>query len=191
MKTNPVMIGYQKSDEVQHQKHVIDGVIFYVAQYPEGDYSVHRSDRCKDGYGGQVVSFLLTDGSIENVKGPFSLGGSANFIGDQKRRLAEMMGVDESDLDSATKLTIGNNLWSYTKAKEIVFQEVGFRVGDWRRRLKDEWRGFEVKIECRHVGYLKCVSQVLNSLGQHLMEEKLQRIEEREIEERLERQEGL
>lgn len=180
MKTNPVMIGYQKSDEVQHQKHVIDGVIFYVAQYPEGDYSVHRSDRCKDGYGGQVVSFLLTDGSIENVKGPFSLGGSANFIGDQKHRLADMMEVDESDLDSATKLTIGKNLWSYGKPKDILFQEPSFLVGDWRRRLKEEWRGYEVKIECRSVGYFRDVGTVLNTLPQRLMEERLQRQEELE-----------
>lgn len=76
------------------------------------------------------------------------------------------MSVPVEALDSATRLTIGVALWNTASAKHsVLFEEPRFQIGDWRSRLREEWRGFEVRIRERHCGRFRDVSRVLDSMA--------------------------
>ena len=115
---------------------------YYVATFPEGDAAIHyHTLRDQHGYGESLGGFLMEDGTIEVVKGPYTCFGAFDF-GE-----AKALGVSTVKV---SKLTVGKNLSVYCgKPKSVVFQETEWHVGDWRDRVKPEWKGLEVAIERR------------------------------------------
>lgn len=134
--------------DVPHKVVDCGGAIYFIARHPEGDYAIHRwSTRDQNGYGAMEVTFLLDDGSLRTVKGPYSTQGPFDF--GTAERMAQMTGI--ADIAAkAYRLAVGRNLWSYAPGpREIVFEEPQFVLGDIRPRVKAEWLGLELRIESR------------------------------------------
>lgn len=139
-------------DKVPHKKIVaphryIKGMVdvYYISRYPEGDAHIHVSHtRDRDGYAGATRQFLLEDGSIEAVIGPYCCDGM--FDHGVSQFLAELLD-DNTLMDKAYRLTVGVNLRHY--ATEVIYQETGFILGDPDKRIKKEWEGLEVNVEGR------------------------------------------
>ena len=163
MKSYPVCIGDQNSAQVPHRKCQVADQTFYVAQYPEGDYCIHMADRSQQGYCGDVITFLMEDGSIESVKGPFRIGGSVQIYQFTKYMIADELGIDRAEFcRQAARLTVGRGLWkTMAKDQEVVHRETTFSMQPLHERLKPEWSGLEVKIECREIGRYSSVDEIL------------------------------
>lgn len=134
---------------VPHKKVRHSGNTYYIAQYPEGDYAIHVDYGRGGGYGDSNVGFLLEDGTIEIVRGPFSTAGLFDFGTAEK--MAEVTGIP-GIAATATRLTVGKNLRSYCTPgtnEEIVYEEEKFQLGDWRERVRPEWLGLDAKIHTR------------------------------------------
>lgn len=116
---------------------------FYYCQYPEGDYFIHCAfPGDKNGYCGDWVAFLLTDGSVDVVKGPYCETGS--YDDGASECLAQIVGDDAIRL-KANRIQVGRNLFA-TKSPEVVHEEAGWSLSDWTERLRPEWAGLEVRI---------------------------------------------
>lgn len=121
---------------------------YFFAQLPAGDFAVHRHDRdYEEGYGRAWIEFLMDDGTIEQVKGPF-------------REYELHLTATEEDLEKrfgiaglsayATKITVGRNLGLYqSKPPEVEFSEDLFAITPWTERMLPEWEGLEVMISTR------------------------------------------
>jgi len=136
-----------KLSEVPHKKVSLDGCVYYISRYPEGDAHIHKSyPRDKDGYGGRIIKFLLEDGTLEKVKGPYCCDGRFNFGTVEK--LAKHFN-DPSMLTEVTRLVVGKNLFLGTwggRKRDIYFEETAFAVGDYRDRICPSWSGLELQI---------------------------------------------
>lgn len=128
-----------------HRKAVVGSVTYYFTQLAEGDYHIHKKyPGDGGGYGGDVIDFLMEDGSIDRVKGPYNCLGSydhgdainlANAVGDPALAL------------KATKLIVGRDLGIFSAAtRAVLFQETEWHVGNWRERLRPEWRGNQISV---------------------------------------------
>lgn len=131
----------------RHIKGMVD--VYYISRYPEGDAHIHVSHtRDRDGYGGCTQRFLLEDGTVEAVIGPYCCDGMFDF--GVSKMLAILLN-DTTLTAKAYRLTVGVNLLHYSRegAKEIVYQENDFILGDPDERIKPEWEGLEVNLEGR------------------------------------------
>jgi hypothetical protein len=129
--------------------------IYYVSKYPEGDAHIHVSYPVdKNGYAGSEMDFLLEDGTIETVRGPYCLDGAFDF--GESKMLAELLNDDTLTI-KAYRLVVGKNLkgcCGSPKAKEeIVYQEIDMVAGDINNRIKKEWEGLECDVYGRGVIY--------------------------------------
>lgn len=156
------------SDNVKHRKIKCGQDVYYIARMPEGDFYWHVSyPTNKEGYGGDNIDFLLEDGTIETVKGPF---GSSSF--------AHNMGNPESatgfpDIRTvATRLIVGRGLEPFDseQKKEIVFEESTFVAGDWRDRFRPEWDGLEINVVGRSMTRILSPRDVSASLNERKKE---------------------
>ncbi len=151
-----------KSDNTKHRKIQYGGTTYYIAIMPEGDFFWHASYAAyKDGYGGSVIDFLLEDGTIESVKGPFSSSSFAYELHDAAK-VTGFPGI----ANRVTMLVAGRNIHSYSaKGKpEIVFEEKTFVLGDWGSRIKPEWAELDVTVIGRSMDRLlgpKDVQEIL------------------------------
>lgn len=117
-----VKIGSTTTMDLPHRRIEMQGKVYYVATFPEGDLSVHEwSSRYQEGYGGSLVTFLLDDGTLETVKGPFD----CNDIFDHGRRelLRNVHGIESKP--TAVKIRVGTKLRGYfdRNAEESVIYE--------------------------------------------------------------------
>jgi len=147
MKQGPICIGDSDSMKMPHRKYKGSRQTFYVTRYPEGDYCIHGTAGGGEGYGGYRVEFLMEDGTTEVVTGPFNV--STFLYGSEKEELAKLMGVQATELNSASRLKFGRNLSAYSKPKEVVHEETQFTVGDWRGRVLPQFAGLEVAVTRR------------------------------------------
>ncbi len=136
--------------DVPHKRVSYGGTTFYIGRFPEGDYAIHKTGD-KNGYAGQMVEFLMEDGTYEAVKGPYSCAGLFDF--GTAERMASVTGIPDIAV-KATRLTIGKNLSRYAVTaggREEVFKEDRFKLGNWRERIKPEWirAGLEAYVEMR------------------------------------------
>jgi hypothetical protein len=165
MKEYAVEIGDQKSDQVPHRKCQVSDQTFYVAQYPEGDYCIHMADRSQRGYGGDVITFLMQDGTVERVKGPFRIGGSVTIYSATRYTIADELGIDRAEFcRQAVRLTVGRGLWkTMAKDKEVVHSDEWYSLQPVRERLKPEWAGLDLAIGGREIIVYKSVDEILNA----------------------------
>lgn len=141
-------------DKVPHKKVSIPNKrgafnVYYISRYPEGDAHIHVSyPHDKEGYAGSTINFLMEDGSIESVEGPFCLDGM--FDHGASKMLAELL-KDPSIAKKCYRLTVGVNLsvLSAKSTQEIIYQETEFNFGDLNERIKPEWEGLRAQIEGR------------------------------------------
>lgn len=152
------LTGKHRSDQIPHTKVVSGGDVYFVATLPEGDHVVHRwNARDTDGYGGAVVKFMMSDGSIETAKGPFNVSG----YHDGKALIDRLF----PDAPKLYKITVGSNLSYYqTKSRSVAFED-GFSAVPVIDRLRQEWEGFDLYIEDRH-GTIRCTT-VAKYLKEH------------------------
>lgn len=135
--------------DIPHKVFQYGGYTYFVARHPEGDFAIHEWGRYQEGYGGSNVDFLLDDGTIRTVKGPFSKAGCFDF--GIAMKLAELMGVPDIAV-IAHRLTVGTNLTlaAFGMSKpSIVYDEPSFSIEPFRNRLRPEWAGLEVQIHNR------------------------------------------
>ena len=139
---------------VPHKKIVHAGVMYYIGQLPEGDYAIHKTEDGR-GYGGAEVAFMMEDCTIDVVKGPYSCRGAFDF--GTAQLMAEITGCPGITIQ-ATRMSVGRNLSSYDKRKaDVLFEETRFMLGDWRERLRPEWRGLQVAVNRRgSINYEVC-----------------------------------
>lgn len=98
---------HHRTTTLPHRKFHADGHTYYVAAYPEGDLALHEAhSRDKTGYGGSIVTFLMEDGSYEDVRGPFSCNDL--FDNGRRNRLAQHLG--EAAGKQATRIVLGYHL---------------------------------------------------------------------------------
>lgn len=166
MSQGAVIIGKSDSRSMPHKKCVIGINTYYVCRYPEGDYCIHRKGSSSGGYGGYDVEFLMEDGAIEVVPGPFRIGGSDQIAGTQYEAIADAIGVDRQEFcKRATRIVVGSDLiFSSHPKRQIAYEETEFTIGDWRERLKPEWIGLEVCIWNREIGRYLIVEDALREL---------------------------
>lgn len=136
------------SRDVPHKKIVIGSSTWLIAPLPAGDFAFHRhNSHDTNGYGGCFVDFLLDDGTTQTFKGPYRIYRPNDFGTpiEAERRLG-IPGV----LAQASKITVGKNIgYANSKSPEVVYRETQWRLGDWKDRVKIEWRGFEFAITKR------------------------------------------
>lgn len=130
-----------------HKKVKYGRETYYIARYPEGDAHIHQvKPYDRNGYGGRTIKFLLDDGTIEEVKGPYCCDGHFDFGIAEK--LAKHLN-DPSLNNMVTKLTVGKDLflgkWG-GKKREVIFEEANFIMGDYRKRINPEWIDFEIEV---------------------------------------------
>lgn len=126
------------------------GVRWYVATMPEGDLIIHEwSPRDRGGYYGDEISFLMEDGTVESVAGPYS----CSQPGD--RRFAELRAEGFVVPEPAFRLVVGRNLFAYSGGPaEVAFEEPARSCGDLALRLAHATartlpRNYEVAIHYR------------------------------------------
>lgn len=127
--------------DLPHRKWPKDARLpFYIARLPAGDYAAHQceSDWGK-GYGGATVEFLMEDGTVEKIKGPFRVG-CPKGAGD------EFPGIHHR----AFKIHVFNESWNYGKKIESVYSDKEWRVGgEWQDVVPADYAGFFYGIESR------------------------------------------
>lgn len=136
-----------KTTDVPHKRFEHNGCTWMIAPLPAGDFAFHRYHwRDRRGYGGGIIDFLMDSGEIESLMGPFSVYSPSDFgTALEAEKTLGIAGV----LVQATKITVGRNLGRYTQTPEIVYRETSWHLGDWKDRVKPEWRGFEFAITKR------------------------------------------
>ena len=153
-----------RTSEVHHKKVVVPDKywkgkddVYYIARYPEGDAHIHISYPVdKGGYAGSEVRFLLEDGTIETVKGPYCCDDFFDF--GTAKKLSELLG-DESITQKAYRLVVGKNLrgmYDSSKGKEkeeIIYQEPNYILGVPDNRINKEWEGLECHVYGRNAVY--------------------------------------
>lgn len=143
-KPRPVLIhGEWKSDELPHEKCQIGNYTYYFAKTPIGDYSVHEASASGAGYGGDSIVFLMTDGTKEIVRGPYNCNGC--YCNGQHAMIAKHLNRPEIAIE-ATMLRIEHHLFSPNK--EILHEETEWTLGDWRKRVPEQFRtkDYEIRI---------------------------------------------
>lgn len=133
--------------ETRHKKVKYRGNTYYISRYKEGDAHIHESRPYdKQGYGGDIIKFLLEDGTIDEVRGPYCCDGLFDF--GKAEKLAKYLD-DPSLLIEVTKLIVGNNLflgkWGGGK-REVLFEETDFIPGNYKERIKSEWDNMEIQV---------------------------------------------
>lgn len=136
-----------KTTDVPHKKIIHNGHTWMIAPLPAGDFVFHRYHfRDRNGYGGSIVDFLMDNGEIESLMGPYVCYSPSDFgTAIEAERLTGISGV----LVQASKITVGKNLGRWTQTPEIVYSEKDWHLGDWKDRVKKEWRGLEFAITKR------------------------------------------
>ena len=139
------------TSKAPHKKVKLGKDTYYITRYPEGDAHIHISRPWdQDGYGGAIVSFLLEDGTIEKVKGPYCCDGMFDF--GTAAKIAKALN-DPSINAEATRLVVGRNLDRYCKVskepQEIVFEEKEWSLAPVRDRLRPEWKDLEIAVHIR------------------------------------------
>lgn len=131
------------SDEIPHEKCRCNGYLYYFAKTPIGDYSVHAQGGDWTGYNGDEVEFLMTDGTIETVRGPWQRDGRYDYL--DHEHIANHLGRPEIAVE-ATKIRVGEGLWLLGENPIIHFEEKDWVLGKWQERFKKEWKklSFEV-----------------------------------------------
>lgn len=125
--------------DVPHKRVVSGGTVYFIGRFPEGDYAIHKSHpRDKNGYGGSEISFLLEDGTIETVKGPYSCLGHFDF--GTLELCAKLTGIADIN-NTVSRIEVGKKVKSCIEPHEegIVYRETKFVLGDWKDRIKQEW----------------------------------------------------
>lgn len=133
-----------------HKKVTIGSYTHYFAQLPAGDWMRHVHDSGNErGYCGDMVEFLLEDGTTETVKGPFQCCGSLSHDSYYLESLIDATGMEELRT-MASKITVGRRLLGLTNVgPEIVYQEDEMSIIPITDRLLPEWNGLELKIQLR------------------------------------------
>lgn len=128
------------SDKVPHEKCKIERVTYYFAKMPIGDYAIHKyCNGDNPGYDGEYVEFLMVDGTVETVRGPYHCDGCYNYC--DRDKLSEFLKRPEI-AEEAHRLRIGTNLWTWITggAPNVIYEEKEFTLGRWQDRFKPEWR---------------------------------------------------
>jgi hypothetical protein len=148
--------GKETTLAIPHREVKCDRGTFLIGQLPEGDWSVHKLNGDGHGYGGDVISFLMEDGSIREFKGPYHTESEYESI-------SKAVGFDVSK-PVASRITVGKNLFSgqYNGTREVVYEETLFSIDDVKSRLQPSWRGMEVLVMGRHCGRYYKVSEILD-----------------------------
>jgi len=132
------------SDEIPHEKcKTKRGYLYYFAKTPIGDYAVHAQGGDWTGYNGDEVEFLMTDGTIETVRGPWHRDGCYDY-GDHED-LANHLKRPEIAVE-ATKIRVGTGLWLLGENPVIHFEEKDWVLGDWKTRFRKEWKPLQYEI---------------------------------------------
>lgn len=144
--------------DLPHKKIVIGCSTWLACKLPAGDYAFHQhSNFDHDGYGGNPVEFLLENGDIETFHGPYRRYDLAILGADP---IAErLLGIPGCSVQ-ATKLTVGKNLGRWMKTPEIVYRETCWRLGNWKDRVRPEWRGMEFAVTKRECVFYPSVDEV-------------------------------
>jgi len=136
-------------DKTPHRKISMGSEIYYIARYPEGDAHIHCANpRDRNGYAGRTVRFLLEDGTVEAVKGPYCRDIMFDF--GIRKRLSEHL-ADPTILPYANRLTVGRNLsfiWR-NRAEEIIFEERGWALSSYTERLDPAWHRKQAVLHLR------------------------------------------
>lgn len=135
------------TNAVPHKKIHHAGFIWMIAPLPAGDFAFHRQHlRDQNGYGGSVIDFLMEDGEIESLRGPYHVHELSEFGTHlEAEKITGILGV----LAQATKITVGKNVGYFGTDPQIVYRETEWKLGNWKTRVKAEWKGLEFRIECR------------------------------------------
>lgn len=110
------------------------GMRWYVAEMPEGDLVIHEwSPRDGGGYGCDLVTFLLDDGSYETVRGPYSCSDIFDAGG---RRLKALEQEGFVVRGPAFRIVVGRNLSCCSRGnREVLFEESALACGGLALRL--------------------------------------------------------
>lgn len=112
------MYGDKTTMDVPHKRFEAGCLVYFVAIFPEGDMSIHEWNPLDQlGYGGSRVTFLLEDGTLETVRGPFCCNDA--FDHGRARMMRERFGVEAKP--TAVRLRVGMALGHWTVGKREVF----------------------------------------------------------------------
>lgn len=133
-----------------HEIVEFDGSAFFIARLPEGDSVVHGWNPADcNGYGGAEVDFLLKNGTVKTVLGPYQM--SPDFrdliaLADHVRR--------PQLLWRARKIAIGRIVGEglNTKLVDIIYEEDVRTVSPIVPRIFEEWSGLDIRVDTRNGG---------------------------------------
>lgn len=109
------------------------GCCWYVAAMPEGDQIIHEwSPRDCGGYGGDWVTFLMEDGNLETVQGPYSCSDAFDH-----GRLKSLKQYGYAVAGPAFRIVVGRNINGFFPKgpREVLFEEPRRACGDLAIRL--------------------------------------------------------
>lgn len=142
------------TDTSPHRKIRSGAEVFYFTRFPEGDYAIHTWNyRDQNGYGGDVIRFLMEDGTYDEVKGPFDRKGLYDH--GAAKRLAEAAGEPELALIGSR---VAARPWPENGKRwgcDFDFGDAPFLTGDVRERVLPEWRGMQLIVQYRS-GTMTC-----------------------------------
>lgn len=144
-----------------HREVKCDQGTFLMCQLPEGDWAIHELNGDGQGYGGDVIEFLMEDGSVRQEKGPYHLS-HADYEDRQYAAIQESTGINVSI--EAKRFVVGNKLSSgaYNGTRKVIHDESSFAMQPLRERMKPEWKGLEILIWGRHSGRYRKVDQIMS-----------------------------
>lgn len=145
--------------DVPHS-YVKDGSREYlICRYPEGDFAIHQINCGQElGYCGEVITFLMDDRELIEVKGPVPCDDL--FEHKTAARLAKILDRPEI-ARKAFRIEIGTDLAVPFKQPAIIYEESRFILGDWRYRVRTAWAGMQIRIFARSGAACMTVDEVL------------------------------
>lgn len=120
---------------------------YLVCRQPEGDFTIHQINfHGNVGYCGEVITFLMDDGDLVEVKDPYPC--DELFEHRTADRLARILDRPEI-ARKAFRIEVGIDLAVPSKEPAVIYEEPSFILDDWRYRVRTAWAGMDIRVHAR------------------------------------------
>ena len=132
---------------------------YLMCRQPAGDFTIHQINcRGKVGYCGEVITFVMDDGELVEVKGPVPCDDL--FEHETADHIAKVLGRPEV-ARKAFRIEVGFDLVARDKDPVIIYEEPNFILGDWRYRVETAWTGMDLRVHARVGAMCMKIDEVL------------------------------
>ena len=123
-----------------------DGLAYFIAPFPEGDYVVPSWDPAwQNGYCGAQVTFLLENGTFKTVKGPYKANPKWGTLESLANHLSRPELLNNARTFKVVRKYDSRGSFNWTM-KEIVYTETIRSIEPIKPKILKKWHDLDIAI---------------------------------------------